>query len=367
MDHDAVPRIFLRRGGPLRPAFCTLARKAQDMNKIDLHIHLPGTVRAETFAELSAANNIDLPMPAAELYRRINSDPTDEEQERGPWFPLLRVYELISASLRTRDDFARVVFEALEDGYRESSTIYTELAFSPSVHTDLGVAYRDMAAGIADGFAMARERLGVDGRAIAAVNREDTPEKATAMVEAVLDHRSDDIVGVGIDFFELKGMPEKFAEAFQLAGRHGLSRTAHAGEHAPTAETVRTCLELLGCDRIDHGYQILRDPEIVARCRDAGVFFNVAFTTSRRALIPWRRESIEKMDDAGLRVTINSDDPALFPTTLEREYAIATEVFGAARLPEFVANAVDATFLGESEREVLRQRTTDPRTGVLQG
>lgn len=325
------------------------------MKKIDLHVHLPGTVRAETFAELARDNGIDLPMPAIELYDRINSDPTDEEADRGPWFPLLRVYEWISASLRTRDDFARVTYEAMQDAQRSSDVAYSELAFSPSVHLQHGVPYADMAAGIADGIEAARGDLGVDARAIAAVNREDTPEVANTMVAEAIAHPAEAVVGIGLDFDERKGLPERFTDAFVLAGRHGLRRTAHAGEHVPSADTVTACLDALGCDRIDHGYHILRDPRVVERCRDDGVVFNVAFTTSRRALRPWRRESIKGMVDAGLRVTINSDDPALFPTSLEREYAIAAELFADDRTAEFVENAVDAAFLPSAEKANLHR------------
>ncbi|GAA2104548.1 adenosine deaminase [Brevibacterium salitolerans] len=321
--------------------------------KTDLHVHLPGTVRADTFGELAATRGVELPLPARELYARINSDPTEEERTRGPWFPLLRVYELISASLRTRDDFARVVFEAMEDGLRDSRVIYSEFAFSPSVHMALGVPYPEMVAGIEAGIAEGRRTLGTDARAIAAVNREDTAEAALDMVRAVAQHPSEAIPGIGLDFYELKGMPEKFEAAFQYAGEAGLHRTAHAGEHVPTAETVITALDVLGCERIDHGYQILRDPRIVDRCREAGIVFNVAFTTSRRALIPWRRESIAEMDAQGLRLSLNSDDPALFPTTLEREFWIAAEMFGEEKLDEFLRNGAQAAFLPAEEKAAL--------------
>ncbi|WP_291277920.1 adenosine deaminase [Galactobacter sp.] len=322
---------------------------------IDLHIHLPGTVRATTLADLAAKNGVELPLPAEELYTRINSSPTEEEQGRGPWFPLLRVYELISQSLRDRDDFSRTVFEALEDAKNNSDVAYAELAFSPSEHIKAGVAYPEMVAGIEEGFARARTELGVDGRALAAVNREDTAEVAVDMVRTVAQHPSDAIPGIGLDFYELGGMPEKFVDAFRLAGEAGLKRTAHAGEHAPTAQTVETALDVLGCDRIDHGYQILRDPRIVERCAEAGVLFNVAFTTSRRSLIQWRRESIAGMVEAGLRVTINSDDPALFPTTLKREMEIADEVLGERRA-WLVNNSVDATFLDTDAKKALRAK-----------
>lgn len=322
---------------------------------IDLHIHLPGTVRAKTLQELADKNEVDLPMTASELYTRINSDPTEAEKDHGPWFPLLRVYELISASLCSREDFARVVFEALADGKHQSGLCYAELSFSPSVHMQAGIDYSEVTAGISDGFAKARSELGVDGRAIAAVNREDSAEVAEHMVKTVVAHPCPDVVGIGLDFYELAGMPEKFASAFRLAGGHGLFRTAHAGEHAPTAETVTTALDVLGCDRIDHGYQILRDPETVARCAAEGTVFNVAFTTSRRALIDWRKESVAEMVSQGLRVSINSDDPALFPTTLRREMDLAREIVTDKDEAWFVSNSIEAAFLSADEKHSLRQ------------
>lgn len=321
---------------------------------IDLHIHLPGTVRASTLAELAAKNGVSLPMPAAQLYARINSDPTEQEKANGPWYPLLRVYELISDSLQTRWDFSRVVYEALEDGKTDSNLCYAELAFSPSVHMQAGVDYAEMVAGIEAGLRRARRELGVDGRMLASINREDSAAVATEMIQEVIAHPSADVVGIGLDFYELKGLPEKFVDAFRLAGDHGLYRTAHAGEHAPTAQTVLTALDDLGCDRIDHGYQILRDPEIVDICVRRGTIFNVAFTTSRHALIPWRKECIIGMVAAGLRVTINSDDPALFPTTLGREMAIALEILGKDRQTWLLDNALDAAFLSQTDRAELR-------------
>jgi len=322
--------------------------------KTDLHVHLPGCVRAATLAELAARNGVDLPLPAPELYARINSDPTEEERPRGPWFPLLRVYELICASLRTAGDFARVVYEALEDGLRTSNVRYAEPAFSPSVHLAAGVPYRVMADGLAEGIAAARRDLGVHARAIAAVNREDTPAVALAMVEEVVAHPTEEVAAIGLDFHEARGLPERFASAFRLAGRHGLFRTAHASEHVAAAAPTETCLDVLGCDRIDHGYHVLRDPRVVDRCRDAGVPFNVAFTTSRRALRPWRRESIAEMYARGLRVTINSDDPALFPTTLAEEYRIAADVLGADALPGLARAGVEASFAPEEIKAELR-------------
>src|SRR5699024_6889823 len=202
--------------------------------------------------------------------------------------------------------------------------------------------------------ARARDERGVDGRAIAAVNREDAAEVAVEMVETVIAHPCPDVVGIGLDFYELAGLPKKFAKAFRLAGEHGLFRNAHAGEHAPTEETVKTAIDVLCCDRSDHGHQIVRSTEIVARCAERETIFNVAFTTSRRALIDWRKESVVSMVDAGLRVSINSDDPALFPTTLRREMGIAGELMPTVDEAWFVENSIAAAFLDDDAKSRLR-------------
>ncbi len=152
------------------------------------------------------------------------------------------------------------------------------------------------------------------------------------MVREVVAHPHDAVVGIGLDNLETAGPPERFAEAFALAGRHGLRRTAHAGEHEPTARNVATCLDLLGCERIDHGYFVLEDPALVERVRDEGVPFTCISTTSRRSWQSWRRASIERMVAAGLSVVLASDDPAMFPTTLAEEYAIAATRIGLSGL-----------------------------------
>ncbi len=326
--------------------------------KLDLHVHLIGSVRPATLAEFAAKAGVTLPVQAEELYRRINTFPTEAEKQHGPWFPLLRVYELICSCLRTEDDFARVAYEALEDGLRSSNVVYQELAFSPSVHMADGVGYATAARGLARGIRDARVDLGVDASLIAAVNREDTPGAAVEMAAAVARLRLPEVVAFGIDFNERKGPPQAFGAAFSIAERAGLHRTAHAGEHVPGGANLRYCLDELHCERIDHGYYVLDDDALVERCRDEGVVFNVAFTTSQRKLRPWRRSSVRAMVDRGLRVTINSDDPALFPTTVAEEMRIAETSVGLTvpQLLSAIENSIDAAFLDESAKQELRSR-----------
>lgn len=329
----------------------TLLRSAP---KIDLHCHLIGCVRSGTFGELAKKHGVELPMPADELYPRINSDPLPEELEHGPWFELLRVYEDICAVLRDADDFARAVYEAMEDGLRINNTRYHEFAFSPSVHLEHGVAYKTMADGLVAGIQAAATDLGVQATVIAAVDREDTGEVARAMVEEVVACPKAEIRAVGLDFEETTGPPERFIDAFALAKRHGLHRTAHAAEHDPWARNVTTCLDALGCERLDHGYHVMSDLRVTARCRDEGIPFNVIPSTSRRATRAWRLGRIRDMIASGLFVTVNSDDPALFRFCLNQEYLLANAADGLAlsadRLLDMSARSIEASFLDHVER-----------------
>src|SRR5699024_7542036 len=114
-------------------------------------------------------------------------------------------------------------------------------------------------------------------------------------------------------------------DANRLAGGSGLPRPPHASEHVPAAQNAVTCLDVLGCDRLDHGYFVLEDDAVVARMREEQVAFTVASTTSRRSWRPWRKASILAMLEAGLNVFPCSDDPGMFPTTVLGEYRILAD------------------------------------------
>lgn len=345
---------------PARPASSARELVAA-VPKAELHVHLPGCVRPGTLAELASAHGVELPLPAHELFARVNSVPAPDEVGTGPWFPLLRVYELICECMRTADDFARVAYEAMVDAFMSSNVVHQELSFSPSVHMARGVPYAAMAEGLSEGLRAAKSDHGLSGLVIAAVNREGSPAAAVEMMEQVVAHRTDEVVAIGMDFDERRGAPERFVEAFELAKRHGLHRTAHAGEHVEGpagAANVRTCVVLLGCERIDHGYYVLEDPSVVGWARGLGLHFDVAFTTSRRALRPWRRACVSEMLRQGLRVNVSSDDPSLFPTTVARELGIAHDELGLGpqELLELVRNGVRASFLDPGAKRDLLSR-----------
>ncbi|MGW2260781.1 adenosine deaminase family protein [Streptomyces sp. NPDC001780] len=345
----------------------------QRLPKTDLHCHLIGTVRATTFAELARRAGLDLPASPETIYRDVNSLPPDPKLYENTRIPvprgraadepevsysLFQVSRWIVDALRDADDLTRITYEAFEAAHRTSSVRHLEVSFDgvPPHLSTLG--YRGAVEAYAEGIRLAERDFGMSGRLIAAVDRSTSADEALARVREVADNPHEYVAGIGLDNLETAGPPERFADAYRLAGAAGLRRTAHSSEHAPVAHNTITCLDLLGCDRIDHGYYVLEDDAVVARCREERVPFLVAFTTSRRSWRPWRRASIAAMIDAGLNVVLADDDPGLFPTTLTDEYRIAADDLGLgrAKLRAMTLAGVDACWLPDGEKAALRDR-----------
>ncbi|GAB3595878.1 adenosine deaminase family protein [Microbacterium tumbae] len=348
----------------------------RDLPKVDLHCHLIGTVRASTFAELARRSGLELPDEPERIFADINSLPPDPALYRNTVIPVPQgrsadepevSYSLFQASrwvveaLRDADDLTRIVYEAFEDAHRESNVCHLELFFDDVPAHLAALGYTGSVEAYAEGIRLAERDFGMTGRMIKGIDRSRSGEEALERVREVVDNPNEYVAGIGLDNLETAGPPERFAEAYRLAGEAGLRRTAHSSEHAPSAQNTLTCLDLLGCDRIDHGYYVLEDPEVVARVRDEDVTFTVGSTTSRRSWRPWRRASIRAMLDAGLGVVPCSDDPGMFPTTLSAEYGILNDRIGATRaqLSAMALRAVESSWLPDAERAALRSEVAE--------
>jgi adenosine deaminase len=342
--------------------------------KVDLHCHLIGTIRPATFAEFARRENLALPADPERIFADINSRPPDPALYRNTVVPVPQgsspdepevSYSLFQVSdwavqvLRSADDLTRIVYEAFEDAHTLSNTRHLELFFDGVPEHLASLGYRGSVDAYAEGIKMAERDFGMTGRMIAGIDRSRSGEEALALVRQVVDNEHEYVAGIGLDNLETAGPPERFVDAYRLAGEAGLGRTAHSSEHAPTAANTITCLDLLGCDRIDHGYFVMEDPAVVERVAEEGIVFTVASTTSRRSWRPWRRASIQAMVDAGLRVVPCSDDPGMFPTSLGNEYQIMSDMgIGRDRLATMAVDAVDASWLPAVDKERLRLEVT---------
>jgi adenosine deaminase len=246
--------------------------------------------------------------------------------------------------MRSPEDFRDATYETLRRSAAAGAR-HVELFFSPAAHDPLAIDYGGMLDGILDGIAAAQAQLGLTTLLIPAHNRELGPERGMAFLDMVLADRRDCVAGIGLDYGERLHPPAPFAPMFQRARAEGLRVTAHAGEDGPAAH-VRDSVDLLGCRRIDHGYHIVDDPDLVARCRDLDILFTVCPSTTRHTTI-WRdlsdpNHAIRRMIEAGLRCCVSTDDPAMFGADLLGEYRLLMNQMGLDRatLAALAANSL---------------------------
>ena len=316
--------------------------------KVELHCHFEGTVRPQTFADLARKHNVELPTQEAERLYDYDSI-----------YEFLKIFGMVSSTLRDQEDFARTAYESIEDGVKLGNLRYREMFFNPTLHTRRGIPYKTVVDGLIDGIRAAETDFGVPCRLIADVYRQDPPEMANDMVRDVLEHRRDELIGLGMDGAEAPDPPEKFVEAYRMAGDGGLRLTAHACEDAP-AKNITTCLDVLGCERIDHGYHVLGDENVIRRCRDEGVMFTVCPTATAVCYFDpndLTKHPIRQMADEGLRIMINSDDPPMFHTDIGNEYVgmVQAAGWGPEKVREFVLNGVDGSWMSDDEKQRLRR------------
>ena len=319
--------------------------------KVELHCHFEGTVRPQTFADLAKKHGVELPTQDA-----------DKLYDYDSIYEFLKIFAMVSSTLQDQEDFARTAFESIEDGVQLGNLKYREMFFNPTLHTRRGVPYKTVVDGLVDGIHQAERELGVKCRLIADVYRQDPPEMAREMVEEVLEHRRDEVIGLGMDGAEAPDPPEKFVDAYRLAKEGGLRLTAHACEDAP-AKNIETCLDVLGVERIDHGYHVLGDPELVARTRDEGIVYTVCPTATAVCYFDpddLTKHPIRQMADEGLKIMLNSDDPPMFHTDIGKEYVgmVQAAEWGPERVREFVMNGIDGAWASDDEKRGFREDFT---------
>ena len=312
--------------------------------KVDLHVHLLGAVRRASFSEMAARCGMTEAESAALHGAEVGT-------KGGP--QVLRALE--RRVLRQPSDLHRIAYEHLQDAAAHGVR-HSEIFWNPTGTARL-FPYARGADAILAGFADAATDFGVSALLIPSIDRGDTPEAAVELAEWMLAHRRDPIIGMGIDHAEAERPPELFWKAWRMARRGGFRLTALAGEFGCHPRNIETALDLLEVDRIDHGYTVLEDPALAARCAERGVLFNVV-PTQLGTLAPERGTQdhpIRRMSAAGLLIHPNTDAPALQQVTPTRCWRMMMEDlgFGLADLRGFMLNGIRGSFLPEPSRRHL--------------
>ncbi len=231
------------------------------------------------------------------------------------------------------------------------------MSFNPTTHMAAGASYETCVDGLIDGIRDARTDHGIECRLLAAVNRMESPELAVSMVDTVLEHPRDEVIGIAMDYAEGEFPPERFWKAYRMADRAGLRLTAHASEDAPP-RNIETCLDLLGTERVDHGYHVIEDDRILARCRDEGVVFTCTPVSTAWVYFgpDFTKHPIKEMRERGIKLMIDCDDPPMFQTDPTRDYVVAADHMGftTGDFRQCLMNAIDGTFTDEPTKRAWR-------------
>ncbi|MEM9514875.1 MAG: adenosine deaminase [Actinomycetota bacterium] len=333
---------------------------ARAIPKVELHCHIEGTMRTSTVAELAAKNGIAL----------AHEDPAQMyayEDLTG----FLEIFWLVQSVLQTPDDWEHLAYESLVDGAAHGLR-YREAFFTPARHLLAGQSLADIVAALDRGLARAERDSGARGRLIFDIDREFGPDVATEQVTELVDLRragsagTERVIGLGMDSTELGVDPRSFSVPYGLAREAGLRLTAHQGENSP-ASAVASAIDDLGCERIDHGISVFEDPELVRRVADR----RIPFTVCPNANVRINPDVVDRVEDhvfdkmrrAGILAALNTDDPALVGLDLTAEYELTAQAYGYGldELYDIAADAVDSSWLDDSDAAALRAEITASR------
>jgi aminodeoxyfutalosine deaminase len=286
-----------------------------DYPKIELHVHLEGSVRPHTLLEMARRN--DLPLPADTV------EGLTELYEFTDFAHFIEVWILTTNVMRTADDFRQIVVDYAAEAASHGA-VYLEAIFSPIERVMRGVRWEDLFEGYCDGAQQAEEEHGIVVRFTPDAYRGADVEAVEELARRSVTFRDRGVVGLGIGGPEKDHPPQPYAKAFAIARDGGLGAVPHAGEVCGP-ESIKETMAALGADRIRHGISAVEDADLMRELAGRGIVLDVCPTSNLRtkAVGSLDDHPLPRLIEAGVRCTLNTDDPAMFGTDLGREHEIA--------------------------------------------
>ena len=323
---------------------------ARRIPKAELHVHLEGSIRPATLLKLAERNGIRLPVQdeaGLQAFYQFHN-----------FTQFIQVYMTITGCLRSVDDYRLASYEFGHDCARQNVR-YAEVTFSILTNMRLtGLSWQDILSGLNAGREQARAEFGVEWRWVFDIVR-DLPTTQQAVLEIALAARDQGVVALGLGGNERGFPPRLFIETFERARQAGLPRVPHAGENEGPG-SIRGAIDLLHADRIGHGVRCIEDPAQVDTLRSRQIPLEICPTSNIRLGVyaDYASHPLRRLWDAGLAVTVNSDDPPMFGTDLAHEYEILVEYFRftADELARISLNGVQFSFLPAAEKELFTQQ-----------
>ena len=326
---------------------------AQRMPKAELHIHLEGSILPRTLLRLAQRNHVSLPaddeIGLSELYRFRNFE------------QFLDTYLMITKCLRTTDDYRLIAYEYGSECARQNIR-YAEVTFTILTNTSLtGLTWQEILRGLNIGREQARADFGVQWNWVFDIVR-NLPDTQDTVLDIALAARELGVIALGLGGLEAGFPPELFVDTFSRAKTEDLHRVPHAGEIAGPA-SVWSAIKLLHAERIGHGVRSIEDPVLLDYLRLNSIPLEICPTSNvcLKVYPDYAHHPLRKLWDAGIFLTIGSDDPPMFGTDLNNEYRVLVKDFNftQSELERISLNAVQASFLNQAEKRKLEQEFHD--------
>ncbi|MFA0146191.1 adenosine deaminase [Vibrio lentus] len=314
--------------------------------KVELHLHIEGTLEPELMFELAKRNNVSIPFE--------NPDQVREAYQFHNLQSFLDIYYQGANVLIHQRDFYDLTWAYLLK-CQQDNVVHTEIFFDPQTHTERGIGFDTVVGGITQALQKAEQELGISSQLIMCFLRHLDEDSAFETLKQALPYK-DKIIAVGLDSSEQGNPPEKFKHVFQEAINQGFLTVAHAGEEGP-AQNISDALSLLGITRIDHGVRCVEDEELMEQLIAKRTPLTVCplSNTKLKVFETMQQHNIVKLLRKGLCVTINSDDPAYFGGYMNDNFLAVANAHPLTKneLAQFSINAIEASFVSPQARQEL--------------
>jgi len=318
--------------------------------KTEIHLHLEALASVDSIWTLWQKNNLltaDI-QTKEDLLRRFQITTLDE---------FIDVFiNIIQNCFRTEDDFMYLINDTGEY-LKNNNIVYSEIFFAPTKFVKMGFSFSKMAEILTAGADLIHNQYGIEIKYLIDVSRTFGPENAMANLDLTLEHRSDAIIGIGLGGAEAAGPARDYTEVFKKAREHGLHVVAHSGEDMDW-EAIRETIDCLNPERIGHGISAIQNAQLLSDLAERKIPLEICPTSNlftRKYVSAIEEHPVKSFFDNKLFVTINSDDPSLFSTSLVDEYMLLYNngIFSQKEIFALLKNNINASFLPDAKKKEI--------------
>ncbi|WP_371069020.1 adenosine deaminase [Sediminibacillus sp. JSM 1682029] len=331
-----------------------LVKLIKRLPKVDLHVHLDGSVRPGTAIELAKQRGIEL--PGKEIDKLLPHMQVEEECNSLEEY--LRKFKLIEPLLQTTESLERSACEMVKQAY-DQNCMYMEVRFGPQQHRQLGLSLAQVIEAVIAGLKKGEEKFGVKTNLLVCCLRHHSVTLNKEVVEAAAAFLGKGLAGIDLAGDEAEYPANMFTEIFSFAASKGIPVTIHAGEAAGPVN-IKDAIDKLGAVRIGHGVRLREDPALLAEMAARKIPLEMCPVSNiqTKAAAGWDDYPLRDYFERGLSVTVNTDNLTVSNTTITREYMLLANRFGFSveEIVQLIHNGIEAAFLGEEEKQVLKRK-----------